>query len=677
VQPCDGRLITAQHRLTNRRLLAGLLCAGAITAALPAAAHAALDDTLLVSRSGIFGAKANGTSAGQSISADGRFVAFRSDATNLSPDDPDATIDVYVRDLQRNTTTLVSRATGPAGAKGNAVSTAPVISADGRFVAFESDATNLDIADTNTATDVYVRDLQDGTTTYVSRASGPAGAGANAMSVSPSISGDGRRVAFLSTATNLSPNDTDTGSDVFVRDLEQSTTTVASRATGPGGAKGDNSSSFPAISLDGRRVAFASFSSNLHPDDTDFVRDVFVRDLDQATTFLASRATGPAGAKGNGAAIRPRLSGDGRLVTFESTATNMSPDDTDTAADVYVRDLQQGTTTLASRASGPTGAKGNATAAEPAISANGRYVAFHTSATNLHPDDTDAVADVFVRDLRLDTTALASRAGGPGAAKGNDFSLVASLSADGRYVAFRSLATNMHPSDTDALNDVYVRDLLAPETIDGARVTGRAVDGDVLTCSPGAYGNGPVSVALQWLRGGTAIPGAGGSSYTLVPGDIGQAISCLAVATNRGGSTASESAPVVAQAKENSGPAGAGGPAGPAGSPGAPGAAARLFVALAQVRLTVRSGRAATVRYVATAGGAVSVRLTRSGRTVTTIARSARAGRNSLKLPARVRRPGGRRLALAAGRYRLRLTLRDASGRTAADSARLVVTRRR
>jgi Ca2+-binding RTX toxin-like protein len=149
-------------------------------------------------------------------------------------------------------------------------------------------------------------------------------------------------------------------------------------------------------------------------------------------------------------------------VAFTSFASNLHPDDGDTTGDVFVRDLQANTTTLASRAAGPAGAKGNQSSAEPAISADGRFVAFRSWASNLHPDDGDTIQDVFVRDLQANTTTLASRAAGPAGAKGNDRSVDPAISADGRFLAFVSGASNLHPDDGDGRLDVFRRDLLGP-----------------------------------------------------------------------------------------------------------------------------------------------------------------------------------------------------------------------
>jgi hypothetical protein len=222
---------TGPARLRRRGL--AVLCLVTL-ALLAGGAQAASGNLDLVSRaSGASGAKGNGLSKVIGISGDGRFVAFSSLATNLSPDDGDATYDSYVRDLQTGTTTLVCRASGADGAKGNGASADGAVSADGRFVAFESGATNLDPDDGDAIFDAYVRDLQTNTATLASRASGAGGAKGNGNSWRPAISADGRFVAFRSGATNLSPDDGDATEDVFVRDLQANTTTLVSRATGP------------------------------------------------------------------------------------------------------------------------------------------------------------------------------------------------------------------------------------------------------------------------------------------------------------------------------------------------------------------------------------------------------------------------------------------------------------
>jgi TolB protein len=449
-------------------LLAGTLAISALAGAalMAGTALAAPHDTTLVSRAGgMFGLKGNGHSSGGSISADGRVIAFESRATNLSPADSTSRLDVYVRDERLGVTTLVSRASGANGAKANGYRPgSPAVSADGHVVAFMSNATNLSPSDNERGLDVYVRDLDSDATILVSRASGPLGVKADQVSGRPSISKDGRYVAFLSSAQNLGAPVQPGVASVYVRDLELHTTTLVSRASGAGGAPADASSADPVISDDGRHVAFASNATNLSTAATDpAVRAIYVRDLQTGTTTLASRAAGAIGAVANGGSKPHDISADGRRVVFTSSATNLDPADSDAdVRDVYVSDLSANITTLVSRASGKAGGKGDGHSDVPAISADGRAVAFTTTATNLTGADRDPVSDVYVRDLQASTTTLASRASGAAGAKGNSASLIPDVSSDGRSVAFHSRATNLKPGDTDDLADVFVRRLDEP-----------------------------------------------------------------------------------------------------------------------------------------------------------------------------------------------------------------------
>ena len=306
-------------------------------------------------------------------------------------------------------TLLVSGGTGLAGAVSNSDSSGKAVSSNARYVAFDSAASNLDPADTDSHEDVFLRDTQGGSTTLVSRATGASGAKANGPSWSPDVSSDGRYVTFVSSAPNLVGGDTKAAVDVFVRDLDAGTTTLVSRATGATGTKGDGESTDPAISSDGRYVTFVSSAANLVGGDTNAATDVFVRDLDAGTTTLVSRASGVTGTKGDGESADPAISNDGRHVAFGSSAANLVDGDTN-GADVFVRDLEAATTTLVSRASGVTGAKGDGDSASPDISGNGRHVTFDSHASNLDLADTDAILDVFVRDLSTGATMLVSRA---------------------------------------------------------------------------------------------------------------------------------------------------------------------------------------------------------------------------------------------------------------------------
>jgi len=431
----------------------------AVALVLAAPAHAATGDLLLESRAtGLTGAGADGESYQPSTSAEGRFVAFASAADNLSPEDNDRWTNVFVRDKLTHTTSYVSRATGALGAATDTDSSDPSISADGRFVAFVSSADNLSAACDTTVGNIFVRDLRTNTTTYLSRATGADGTAGDGNSFDPSISADGRFVAFASDADSVSDQDTNTTTDVFVRDLQTHTTRYVTRATGAAGSAGDGESLDPSISADGRFVAFRSEADSLSSEDDDTIPNVFVRDLQTNTTTYVSRATGAAGTAGGG--IDPSISADGRSVAFASAADNLSSEDNDAVGNVFVRDLPTNTTTYVSRATGPTGMPGDDSSFEPSISGDGRWVAFSSFAHNLNSDDHSFFADVFLRDLQTNTTTYLSRATGPAGAPGDATSFDPSISADGRFVAFFSDADSLSGEDSNAVSNVFLRQVL-------------------------------------------------------------------------------------------------------------------------------------------------------------------------------------------------------------------------
>jgi Tol biopolymer transport system component len=354
--------------------------------------------TTLISRAdGETGAGSDNRTFIARVSGDGRYVAFDSDADNLSPIDDKTVADVFRRDTVTNATILVTREDGPNGVPASGA--APTISADGGVVAFQSQDDTLSVIDDDLLLNLFVRDIGAGTTTLVSRPDGLGVTPQDKSSFIPVISGDGRHVAFESDANNLTPDAVPASRDIFVRDVGLGTTTLVSRATGPTGAAGDGASNDPSISEDGRYVAFKSASANLSGEDIDPVEDVFVRDLVAGTTTLVSRATGAAGAAGDAASEQPSISDDGRYVSFMSAATNLSTEDADPVVDIFVRDLVAGTTTLASRTSGAAGAGGDADSQFAAISGDGRYVAFPSEADNLSAEDDDTLGDIFRRDV--------------------------------------------------------------------------------------------------------------------------------------------------------------------------------------------------------------------------------------------------------------------------------------
>lgn len=268
------------------------------------------------------------------ISANGRFVTFYSPAANLVPGDTNGRYDTFVRDLRTGTTTRAD--VSSAGKQANGDSQQSAISADGRYVAFTSSASNLTPHDTTHPGGVFVRDRKAGTTTLVSvpsSASSPQQGGGG----EPAISADGHYVAFDSDATDLVPGDTNGTSDVFVRDLRAGTTSRVSLSSG--GAQGNAESLFPSISADGRCVAFASSASDLVRGDTNFSADAFVRDrLTGRTIRVSVSASGKQADPATDQDI-PAISADGRHIAFSSSAPNLVPADTNDVADVFVRDL--------------------------------------------------------------------------------------------------------------------------------------------------------------------------------------------------------------------------------------------------------------------------------------------------------------------------------------------------
>jgi len=368
------------------------------------------------------------------ISSDGRYVAFASSATNLAAGDVNGVDDIFTYDRLTGAVVLVS--VDSFGVQADGPSYRPSVSTDGRWVVFESDATNLDALDTNGARDVFLRDTVLGVTQLISL--DPSGAQAPGASGDPSLTADGLFAAFRIQA------------DVFVRDLTLNTTTLVS--VDQGGVNPAGGSFGSAISADGRYVAFASLSSNITPADANGTYDVFVRDTVAGTTTLVS--VDSFGAQANGVSGDPAISPDGRYVAYFSLASNLVASDTNGKRDVFLHDLQTGATTRVSVDS--SGAEGDNTSRQPAVSQDGRYVAFFSTATNLVAGDTNGAGDVFVRDTLFGTTTRVSV--DSSSAQGDAVSSQPRISDLGQFVAFQSNATNLVAVDTNAAEDVFVRD---------------------------------------------------------------------------------------------------------------------------------------------------------------------------------------------------------------------------
>lgn len=382
------------------------------------------------------GVAADASSSVPSLSADGRFVAFVSVARNLvTPTDTNDLSDIFVRDRQTETTERVS--VSSAGVVSNSVSLYPSVSADGRFVAFESRATNLAAADADAYGDVYIHDRQTHETILASLGSRtPLLDGPDA--VQPTISDDGSRVAFL--GSNLT-NDAVYATNVYVYDRVAQTTTLAS-VTQANVPSNENCTD-PVLSSDGRLVAFSSQSAGFLPAPPLLAPQIFMKNLTSGALTLVSQNA--AGERGNDTSIMPSISANGRYVAFVSAASNLVTGDANGLPDIFVRDLQTSTTTRVSVDS--SGAEASASGADfpPSISDDGRYVAFASDAANLVTGDTGSFQDAFVHDRMTGTTRRISVNGS--GTQGNNSTSVAVVSADGQTLGFHSLASNLVPND--------------------------------------------------------------------------------------------------------------------------------------------------------------------------------------------------------------------------------------
>lgn len=457
------------------------------------------------------GAQSDGLSTYDVLSADGRFVAFLSDATNLVPGDSGIP-DIYVHDRQTHALERVS--VSASGVPGNSASHHPDLSGDGRFVVFDSLASNLVPGDTNRVGDVFVRDRWSGALERVSVASN--GAQSDGDSTEPAISWDGRYVVFLSLATQLAGADTNGKYDLYLRDRWLQRTRRLS--LGPGGSEPSTDCLEPSISGDGRRAAFSSQAPELVPGDANGTYDCFVVELDTGALSIASLSQG--GAPLDDTSNKPALSYDGSVLAFQSYATNAVPGDLNGTNDVFVRYLPDGPTVLASLSS--AGTPGNSGSTNPQLSADGRVLAFRSYATNLVEQDRNGVPDVFVRDLATGWTARVSV--GMHGAEAGSFTQVFSISADGRYVSFHCFADNLVPGDTNGLPDAFVRDraCAAPWCPLGSALAGAAGEPVLSGWGSAVPGASPLLVLSQAAPHalGLHVLGAGAAGLPLYGGEL-------------------------------------------------------------------------------------------------------------------------------------------------------------
>jgi Tol biopolymer transport system component/chitodextrinase len=430
------------------------------------------------------GSPSTGDSQTASVSGDGTKVAFVSNASNLVAGDTNNSADIFLHDRTTGVTKRVSMGLGNAQTNGHSYK--PVINQDGRYVLFTSKATNLPGNNNGNVEDLYLYDDKTGMIERISANIIASGFGASGTPYQ--MSADGRYIAYVGAMLQSFA-----GWDVFVKD----------RLTGKLHEVTDHNVmyNYPyarvTISADGRYVAFDSYQPLLVEGDTAQTRDVFVYDVLREETKRISQAADGQG--GNGESAYPFISANGRYVGYQSNSTNLAPGDTDTVRDVYVYDMVTGTTELISM--GHDGAKGTLDSGDATISGDGRFVAFHTSAS-LHPEDT-GIVDTYVRDRAAGTTTWVSEAAAGGPA--DQWGVRAYMAANGRSVLFESHATNLlQQPDADGFYDIYAYELpgsggTAPVWEDGAELTAAA--------------SGAQYVALQWP------PAVGARQYAVYRGE--------------------------------------------------------------------------------------------------------------------------------------------------------------
>lgn len=379
------------------------------------------------------------------ISLDERFVVFSSNATNLVPDDRNDASDIFLRDRWFNQTQRISL--DNSGLEGNGDSTQPVISANGRFIAFSSKATNFVAGKVNPVSDIFIYDTQ----TKQIRGINPLDS--NGDSLNPSISVDGHWVVFESLASNLVADDTNDASDIFAYDTQTNQLTRIS--VDSAGTQSNGHSFNPVVSENGNAVVFESEASNLIADDTNVTFDIFQYDLTTHTTQRVSQST----TQTDKGSYHASIAAEGKIVVFESDATNLVENDSNGVTDIFIKDMNSGQIQRITRA---TGEPANSAAYYPTISATGRYVAFTTAATNLVDGNANALFDIVKYDRQTQQLERVNVSTSGGQSDFQSLKLPMSLSWNGDYVVYTSNATNLVYSDNNLSFDVFVYQRITP-----------------------------------------------------------------------------------------------------------------------------------------------------------------------------------------------------------------------
>jgi len=438
-------------------------------------AQAAIGSLEIISKNSV-GTLGNDESYTGSISGDGSSISFVSVATNLVAGDTNAAVDIFVYDVSTGDLERVSLSS--LGAESNGDSGTPVITSDGRYVAFVSSATNLVAGDTNGAGDIFLYDRDNDTIELVSVAADDGLA--NDESFFPSISSDGRYVAFVSSATNLVAGDINGVDDIFVRDMTLGTT---ERVSVNSDEEELNNSSYTAmISKNGSYVVFESDATDAVAGDTNSAKDIFLRDLTLGTTEIISVDSNEVISNSDSfvsSLFSPKnvVTDDGRYVLFESSGTNLVSGDTNGSYDIFLRDRTLGTTRRVSISE--AGVEADADSFQGSIDSGGRFISFMSESDLLVPGDTTSGKyDIFVYDMDLETLSRVSVA--VDGTESDGYSEAIGIFSDGsRYIAYYSDATNLVAGDTNGVADIFFAEITDEDGISSSIEDAAPNNGDV------------------------------------------------------------------------------------------------------------------------------------------------------------------------------------------------------